>query len=91
MKVYSEEESIRRMYNLAARQGCLMEVKQTYEKYAKLVRLCKNDQERDQIATLGIIELHKLLNIKGGLTIDHKEVLPPDNNIDKIIEKHNEI
>ncbi len=91
MKVYSEEETKARIFNLAAQQGCLNEVKQTLERYENLLRRCKNIKEKEEISILGNVEIHNLLNIKGGLTVNRKEIIPPDPDIENIIKKQKDI
>ena len=87
----NEQEAKEKIFSLAYSQGCLPEVKKTFEKYEKLLAKCQNQKERDEISILGNTELYRLLNVKGGLTINHREIIPADPDIEKIILEQNKI
>lgn len=60
--------------------GCEKELLQIFDKYDRLLRSCRNDEERKHIGSLGVIEVHKLLdngNVGqgGSLTIDGEVVI----------------
>lgn len=60
--------------------GCEKELLQIFDKYDRLLRNCRNDEERKHIGSLGVIEVHKLLDngdvgVGGSLTIDGEVVI----------------
>ena len=90
-KITPEAESRAAVLKLAKAQGCEMEVKQIFEKYTRLLEKCTDQVEKKQIATLGLVELHRMLNCQGGLAVmnvkDGKviggEQILPDNPLAK--------
>jgi hypothetical protein len=82
-KVASEAEFRRAIIQKAFYMGCDDQVKQLFNKYDNLLKGCTNNVERKQISYLGIVELYKLLDCYGGLTIGGVEILPPDPNANK--------
>ena len=68
-KIHSEKKTRQGILNLAAAQGCEMELRQILNRYDNLLKTCKYPKERHQIAVLGNVEVHKLLNIQSGLAI----------------------
>lgn len=60
-------------------KGCEKELLQIFEKYDRLLKFCKSHDERKHIGSLGVIEVHKLLddgNVgKGGSLIINGEVV----------------
>ena len=81
MAVVNEQETWSKIFILARAQGCLPEARTVYQKYDRLLKRCTSQKEFDEIATLGIAEMHKLLNVQGGLSIDGKEILPANPNM----------
>ncbi len=79
-----EDKSRENLLSHARQLGCEYEVKQIFNKYDALLRTCTNKSERDQIAILGIVELHKLLSFNTSLVINGQEVLSGVN--EKIIK-----
>ncbi len=75
-KVLSEVEMRTKLMNYAKNLGCDQELKMIYEKYYRLLRNCKNEQERQAIGAMGVEEVHKFLDMKGELVVDGKLILP---------------
>lgn len=75
-KAISEDKSRENLLSQARNVGCEMEVRQILNKYDQLLKNCKNKSERDQMAILGLVELHKLLSCTMPLVVNDKEVLP---------------
>lgn len=78
-KVLSEEVSRKNIYANAKRLGIYNEMKQIFDKYDKLLRLCKNEKERSDIQKLGVYEIHMLLGgvgdlYTGGKVVDGKVI-----------------
>lgn len=74
-KVYTEDETRRRLINTAKGFGFEMEVRAILDRTDSLLRNCTNPQEREQIALFGILEIHKLLGAGGGLEVNGKKVI----------------
>lgn len=70
-----EAETRRRLLVTAKMLGCEMEVRQIFDKTDRLLRGCTNEQERQQIATFGALELHNLLGGGTGLEVDGKKII----------------
>lgn len=68
-KIATEAESRASVLKLAKAQGCEPEAKQILDRYTLLLARCTNPAEKKQIATLGLVELHRLLNCQGGLAV----------------------
>lgn len=77
-KVESEAVFRKKILLNARLRGCEVEVRRLLNKFDRLRKNCKNDEERRGIAQIGIAELHKLMDCYGGLTIDGKVVIPPE-------------
>lgn len=73
-KIFSEQETRRRLLNTAKFLGCEMEVRRIMDKTDNLLRNCTNVQEREQIATFGALELHNLLGAGGSLEVNGKKI-----------------
>lgn len=84
-KVAGEDKTRKQILHLARLQGCEKEVIEVFYKYDKLLYNCTNEIERKHISINGIVELHKLLNVQGGLNIDGVELLPPIGKIKEVI------
>lgn len=74
-----EKEYRKRLMQEANFLGCLPELKMIFDKYDKMLRICKNKQESEAIATMGILEISKLLDSKnvgaGGSVIVNNKTL----------------
>jgi len=79
-KPLSEQETLQKIFLLARAQGCLPEAKAIYQKYSNLLKGCTDEKAYNEIATLGIVEMYNLLNVQGGLSIEGKDILPPNPN-----------
>ena len=73
-KVYTEDETRRRLLNTARYYGFENEVKAILDKTDNLLRNCTNPQEREHIALFGIIELQKFLGNGDQLVVNGKKV-----------------
>lgn len=73
--VYTEDETRRRLLNVAKNLGFEMEVRQILQKTDDLLRNCTNLEERQQIALFGIMEIHRLLGAGGALEVNGKKVI----------------
>lgn len=79
-KVASEAEFRKAIILQAKRMGCEQEVKQLFNRYDSLLKHCTNQKERKSIAHMGIVELYKLMDCYGGLSVNGNEIIPADNN-----------
>jgi len=81
-KSITKEDKFRsELLNLARKQGCENELKQTLDKYDSLIRGCTNPIEKKDIALNGIVEIHRLLNVSGALSVDGVEILPQTRSL----------
>lgn len=88
IKIASEQEQRRELLWLAKQQGCEQELRMILDKYDNLLRNCTNSVEKKHISYLGICEIHKLLNVSGGLSINGETIIEGDfaENPGKIIK-----
>ena len=78
-KIVSEAKSRKNLLELAETQGCKGEVQAILDRTDKLLYNCSNLVERKHITIMAIAELHKLLNVQGGLSVDGVEIIPAPN------------
>lgn len=79
--IMHEDKFRSELLNLARMQGCENELKQILNKYDSLIRGCTNPIEKKDIALNGIAEIHRLLNVSGGLSVDGVEILPQTRSL----------
>jgi hypothetical protein len=87
VKVPTEKETLEHILSLAREQGVEEKVQNLYMKYSDILKSAKSPEERQQIATLGLVEIHKTIGCVGSLIINGVEVLPPDNSYEDIINQ----
>lgn len=61
VRVASEEETKNKFYLYAKEIGCEQEYVALYRKYAQLISNCHNEKERDDLRSLGALEITNLL------------------------------
>ena len=76
--VLSERESRQRILTHARLNGCEKEMMLLFSKADKMLRNCKNDQERQDMGKLFCIEVYTLLG-KGGELYVNGELVMKDN------------
>jgi hypothetical protein len=84
----SENETIKIILNLAREQGCEDKVRKLIENFQNAIKGAKTPLERQQIAFLGIAEIHKTIGCVGGLVVDGVAVLPPETSYQEAIDQH---
>lgn len=84
----SEKQTIEVILKLAREQGCEDKVKRLIEKFQNAVKGAKSEQERHQIATMGIAEIHRTIGCVGELVVDSVAVLPPETSYQEAINLH---
>jgi hypothetical protein len=84
----SEKDTIKTILGLAREQGCETKVMKLIEKFQDAVKGARSPFERQQIAILGIAEIHKAIGCVGGLVVDGIDVLPPDTGYQEAINLH---
>jgi hypothetical protein len=77
--IVNEAQSRKNMLDLAEKQGCKGEAQAILDRTDKLLYNCSNLIERKHITVMAVAELHRLLNVQGGLSVDGVEVIPPNN------------
>jgi len=84
----SEKETKKRIIDLARQQGCEDKVTKIIQKYEDLIKGVRTEQERQQLAALGIVELHRTVGCVGALVIDGQEIIPEDTSYQEEIGWH---
>ena len=74
-KTLSEQETRKNILEYSRMLGCEEEVKQIFSKYDNLLRGCTNAQERDAIATMGVLEIHRYVTSTPGEIVVGGKVL----------------
>ena len=73
------ELKTRKQYiTLARKLGCEKELRQTFDKFDRMLKETPDALERRQIAVLANVEVYRLLNFCDGLQVGGAAVLPPD-------------
>lgn len=73
--IQSEREFREALLEKARTLGCEIELLMIFDKYDKLMRNCKNENERKDIGKLGAIEVYKLLDNYGPLSVDGQVIV----------------
>ncbi len=66
--------------------GCAIEVKQILAKYDNLLKYCANEQERQNIAYLGVCEISKYMDCTS-LTINGQVVYEDNLTVEEVSKK----
>ena len=82
-KVLSEWETRKNLLAHAKAIGAEGDLIQFFNKYDKLLRECKNEQERKQISIMANAELYRALGCFDGLSVDNQVIIEPSNLKDK--------
>lgn len=61
--------------------GCYEEIVRCFARYDRMLANCKNEIERKDIAVLGSAEIYRIMGLKGGLSVDGKNIIPSDEEI----------
>lgn len=69
-KVLGEKETRRRLLTHARLVGCEKDMMLLFAKYDRLMKNCKNPQERADMAKLGCVEMYRLLGGGGELFVN---------------------
>jgi hypothetical protein len=87
-KFQSEQQTIKIILDLARKQGVEDKVKRLIEKFQNAVKGARTEEERLQIGTLGIAEIHKTIGCVGELVVNGVGILPPDSGYQEAINEH---
>ena len=74
----TENETRSKYLTYAKNLGCYQELLQIFDRYDKLLKKCTNLTEKQQIAVMANVEVHKLFNFRNALIVGGKEILPGD-------------
>ena len=83
----SERQFRQALIKRAKRLGCDRDLIQIFNKYDNALKKCTNEVERKHIAATGAAEVHMLFDCVGGLVVDGKLVVPPEQNYNILGEK----
>ena len=77
-EITSEKKTRTAILVLAKAKGmdCYMQATMLLDKYDKLLKNCTNSLERKHIATMGVAEIHLLLDCYGDCIVDGKIIIP---------------
>jgi hypothetical protein len=78
-KTFPEDESRKRLINIATQMGCVVELKMIFDRYDRLMRNCSNPVESKHISILGIAEINKLMGFKGNCEAGGVEIGTPED------------
>lgn len=78
-KIASEDKMREGILIRARYMGIFDDVKRILDRYDISLKACKNAIEREQMAILGAIEIHRALKFKGALIISGVEILPAED------------
>lgn len=90
-KVNSEKETIKAILALAREQGVEEKVQGLIIKFQNAVKGARTEEERQQIASLGLAEIHKTIGCVGALVVDGVEILPEDSSYQDAINQQKTI
>jgi hypothetical protein len=81
---FTEEETRRRMISEA--HACfgpegVRQIKLLFQKYDDLLKKCTNSNEIEHIKKIACADLYRLVQYKGGLTINGAVVIPDDEDM----------
>lgn len=62
IKIIDEQTYRKSLLGEAKILGCEKELLQIFDKFDRLLKNCSNDEERKHIGSLGVLEVHKLLD-----------------------------
>ena len=81
-KATPEGKTRQAILNVALAKGmdCYMQVYMLFDKYDKLIKNCSNAQEREHIGTMGIAEIHMLLDCYGDWVVNDKVIIPGEQS-----------
>jgi hypothetical protein len=74
----SEKETRRRLMRDAIKYGFQKELQMIFNKYDRLMALCPNKKERDDMAKLGALEVVKLFDPQGSVSVDGQVIIRQD-------------
>jgi len=83
-KIMSEFETRKNLMTWATANGCHGDLLQIFQKYDNLLKNCKNEQERQQISTMGSAALYTWIGAQNGLVVDGKIIIPADKDFKEI-------
>lgn len=72
----SEQDIKKRLFNIARNCGCEDQLTKILNRYEELLKYEKDPQVREQLGILGVVEIHKLLGLRGELVCNGKLILP---------------
>lgn len=81
----SEKDTRTAILNLAKAKGfdCYVQAVMLLNKYDGLLKNCTNEEERNQIAKMGIAQMHLLLDCYGDCVVNGEVILPGEPPKDK--------
>ena len=80
-KVKTESETRNDIINQALRfygKDAAIQVKAHFDKWDKIIKNSRNEQERSHMKKIALAELYKLMQYNQGLLVNGEEIIPPD-------------
>ena len=77
-KITPEGKTRQAILNVALAKGmdCYIQASMLFDKYDKLIKNCSNAQEREHIGTMGVAEIHMMLDCYGDCVVNNKIIIP---------------
>lgn len=76
-KVQTEEQSRINVLNIAEKLKLKTEAEEIFRKYDAILAKYQDPEERKQIATMGAVEIYKLLGFQSGIDVAGQTIIPP--------------
>lgn len=75
----TRQKFLNRAFLLAGELG-RNEIQKILDRYDAILKKCTNQQERINIAEMGLVELHRAFSVRGELVVNGKLILPADKD-----------
>lgn len=85
-KIAPEDVFRKKIIARATYMGCGVEVRSIFQKYDNLLKYCTNEQERQNIAYLGVCEISKYMDCSS-LTINGQVVFEDNMTVEEVEKK----
>ena len=61
--------------------GCFDEIVRCFARYDRMLANCHNEKEAKDISIMGAAEVYRIMGLKGGLSVDGRDIIPSDDEI----------
>lgn len=91
-KILSERETQNHLSDIAKANGFFEDYRRIIDRYENLLKKCSNEKERQQIAIMGNVEVHRLFGFRNALVVRKdlsdpgEEIIPTSDDEGKVIK-----